>query len=491
MKTKVHKGLSWLLSLCMVAMLLPMSALAVDEDTTAPTITGVALYSDNECTQAIVSGDSSTLSTTTTSTIVKKIVVTMSENVTLSGGTDVMVKFGDAEATAYGSIAVDENNPAKLIITPANDWGIDYVGTMKFTLGSGVVVKDSAENLLASDAAITLTVAAADTTAPTITGVALYSDNECTQAIVSGDSSTLSTTTTSTIVKKIVVTMSENVTLSGGTDVMVKFGDAEATAFGSIAVDESNPAKLIITPANDWGIDYVGTMKFTLGSGVVVKDSAENPLASDAAITLVVETPATPDNIASLTISVSTNGTISGDTDTGTVGASFSYYLVSASKQSVIDTWNVETSADGIAAALEVSTQNGEKPTLSFNDNSKYLVVVETKDGKAVAAGQSAVIDIDSPYTITEISTEAAGGAGKTRTISTSGIDGNQYLVVQITEGAGADAHVSVVMVKAEDSATISYKTTATVQAWLTDGMPTLSGSTATGATIYDTASSN
>ena len=255
-------------------------------DTTAPTVSSVALYSDDACTNAIVSGTGSALSTTTTSTVVKKVVVTMSEPVTLSGGTQAMVKFGDAAATAYGTIAVDGS---KLVITPTSEWGIDYVGTMTFTLGSGVAVKDAAGNSLASDAAITLTVTAADTTAPTVSSVALYSDDACTNAIVSGTGSALSTTTTSTVVKKVVVTMSEPVTLSGGTQAMVKFGDAAATAYGTIAVDGS---KLVITPTSEWGIDYVGTMTFTLGSGVAVKDAAGNSLASDAAITLSVDNTA-------------------------------------------------------------------------------------------------------------------------------------------------------------------------------------------------------
>ncbi|WP_369284190.1 hypothetical protein, partial [Oscillibacter sp. GMB15532] len=94
---------------------------------------------------------------------------------------------------------------------------------------------------------------------------------------------------------------------------------------------------------------------------------------------------------------------------------------------------------------------------------------------------------IDSPYTITEIGAEAIGGAGITRTITTNGTDGNQYLVVQMTEGTGANAHVSVVMVKANDSIEVSYKTTAAVQVWLTNGMPALNGSEATGVTIFDT----
>ena len=189
-------------------------------------------------------------------------------------------------------------------------------------------------------------------------------------------------------------------------------------------------------------------------------------------------------DIAALTIVVSSDGTISGDE--ATYGGDLSYYLVSAGKQSVIDTWNVETSADDVATALDVTVEAG-KPTLSTDNNSKYLVVVETKDGKVVAAGQSVVINIDSPYTITEIGSEAIGGAGITRTITTNGTDGSQYLVVQMTEGTGADAHVSVVMVKANDSIEVSYKTTAAVQVWLTNGMPALNGSEATGVTIFDT----
>ena len=104
------------------------------------------------------------------------------------------------------------------------------------------------------------------------------------------------------------------------------------------------------------------------------------------------EEPQEPAKIAQLEIAVDEeSGAISGDT--ATAGGMLSYYLVSEDKADTIAAWTAETADTQVAADLGVSAE-AEKPTPTEADNTKYLLVVETKDGKVVAAGQSAAIHI-------------------------------------------------------------------------------------------------
>lgn len=146
-----------------------------------------------------------------------------------------------------------------------------------------------------------------------------------------------------------------------------------------------------------------------------------------------------------------------------------------------------ETSGEAVTA-----NTNSYDFTSAITESGSYTFTVTAVGDKtnytdSATSAQSVAYSYKSPYTITSIGAEEAGGAGITRTIKTSGTDGHQYLVIQMTEGTGKDAHVYVVMVKAENSVTVSYKTTAVVQVWLTDGMPKLNGLEATGAAVYGT----
>ena len=404
MKIKVHKGLSWALTLCMIFMLLPMSVLA--EDSTVANVSTAEAFQTAVATTAVT-----TINITGNFDTTQKLVV--SRPMTINGNSNTITFAGD-EVGWQGNYVLEVYNTTDVTI-----------GNIKLTGGDAA--------LLVNGSAVTLT------------GTIDVSGNAF-GGIETGLGSGLETQPTLTVT---------DATLVNSTEI-----------YGQPTIWEDGVAANRVI-----GCTFT---KITKGIQPQYYLDANNAVDPDAPIA----------DIAPLTISVNNVGTISGDT--ATAEGTLSYYLVSEDKQETIDSWNVETADSGVADALGVSAETS-KPTLAFADNGKYLVVVETKDSKVVAAGQSAVIDIDSPYTITEISAETTGGAGITRTIATTGTNGTQYLVVQITEGTGDGAHVSVVMVKADDSVTISYKTTAMVQAWLTDGMPTLSGSTATGATIYDT----
>lgn len=115
-------------------------------------------------------------------------------------------------------------------------------------------------------------------------------------------------------------------------------------------------------------------------------------------VTIHIPAPA-PADIADLTIAVDETGSISGDTPTA--GGNLSYYIVSDSKQSAIDSWTTESDDALVADNLGVAAESS-KPTLTADDhNGKFLVVVEMKDGKVLAAGQSAAINISPSATST------------------------------------------------------------------------------------------
>jgi hypothetical protein len=67
--------------------------------------------------------------------------------------------------------------------------------------------------------------------------------------------------------------------------------------------------------------------------------------------------------------------------------------LVSSSKAAAIAAWTVETTAAEVLTALGVQAESG-RPTLTNSDNGRFLVVVEIKNNKVVAAGQSSAINI-------------------------------------------------------------------------------------------------
>ena len=141
-----------------------------DNVTTVPAIAGVTLYDGSN--SAIATSASAALSTTTKSAIVKKIVVTMSEPVTLSANAFAEVQFSSdgktysditvdgSKVTPYGTVALGDDGKT-LVITPSVNWAIDQVGYFKFTLGNGVTVKNTTGVSLASEAAVTLTVTGA------------------------------------------------------------------------------------------------------------------------------------------------------------------------------------------------------------------------------------------------------------------------------------------------------------------------------------------
>jgi len=109
-----------------------------------------------------------------------------------------------------------------------------------------------------------------------------------------------------------------------------------------------------------------------------------------------------------------------------------------------------------------------------------YEVRYAAKAGYEASEPVLVIVPAYTTDTALTIGAENRGGAGYTRTISIDSAEdlSDKYLVVQFTEGTGANAKVSVVMVSVTGSdVTVSYQSSGTkVDAWLVSGMPDLAG---------------
>ena len=75
------------------------------------------------------------------------------------------------------------------------------------------------------------------------------------------------------------------------------------------------------------------------------------------------------------------------------------------------------------------------------------------------------------------IGPETSGGAGKVRTITISSRITCDWFVVQFTEGTGANAKISVIMVSRGNTVTVSYPAGTRIDVWAASGgIPTSPG---------------
>lgn len=134
-----------------------------------------------------------------------------------------------------------------------------------------------------------------------------------------------------------------------------------------------------------------------------------------------------------------------------------------------------------------------EEGFYSSNDTLYNIVFIYDDDYNTLGY---AILDMEDERTpCLTISEEENGGAGKYRTINIQGhiLDENpKYLTVQLTEGTGEDAKVSVITTTANcNEINVSYKNAGTkVEVWLTDGMPDLTGNDI-GTKVYAYASTD
>ncbi|WP_369282204.1 pectate lyase-like adhesive domain-containing protein, partial [Oscillibacter sp. GMB15532] len=315
MKTKVHKGLSWLMALCMTVMLLPVSVLAEE-------VPAVADVSTAEEFQAAVENTAvTTINITANFDAAQKLVVR--RPVTINGNSKTITFTGD-EGGWQGNYVLQVYNTTNVTISNINLTGGDAA---LFVNGSTVA----------------------------LTGTIDVSGNAF-GGIEAGKGSGVET--------QPVLTVSDNTALVNST---------EAYGFPTIWEDGVEDNRVF------GGGTFTKITKGSQPQYYLIESNAVDP-----------ETPVA--DIADLTIAVSSDGVISGDE--AKADGTLAYYLVSDDKQSVIDGWNVETSADDIADDLGATAEEG-KPALTIENNGKHLVVIETKDGKVVAAGQSAAINIE------------------------------------------------------------------------------------------------
>jgi hypothetical protein len=246
-------------------------------DTTPPTVT------------AVTPGDGAGGVAVTTD-----VTATFSEAVdptTVTTTTLTLVRQG-ATAPLAGTVTYDPSKkqaPLKLSASLAN--GASYTATVK---GGSNGVKDVAGNALAADKAWGFTtVTAADTTAPTITGV-----------------SPTESATAESIATSVTATFSEALdsrTVTTGTIFLVKQG-ATATIAASVTYDASKKTVTLKPSAYlVGGASYTATIK---GGANGVKDLAGNPLAADKLWTFTTTTapPSGTSYISDLTWTSATNG---------------------------------------------------------------------------------------------------------------------------------------------------------------------------------------
>ena len=268
--------------------------------------------------------------------------------------------------------------------------------------------------------------------------------------------------------------------------------DTTGLTVGTIELDSSDSAnKTVKIPFT--GTAAEGTLSITVKKEAFA--SSEGVTADSDAVTITV--PAAPVNpIDRLTVTIaatdSYNSTVS---VSGQSSGTVNYAKVTGDPTAVIATWTKDTAESQVLADLSL-TNWWTLATLTYADNDLYVVAVEIDGGKVTAAGFAQVSGIESAYTFDEsnIGTPTDGGAGVSQTVSfeSSGVafTGNEYVVVQVTTGTGADTTNTLVMFKipvGSSEVTCSYdKDAVAVKLWITSGLPNVTGG-GSGVASFDT----
>lgn len=164
MKRTLHKSVYWLVTVCMVIMLFPITAEAIDTggDTTPPGI--VSLTATKDDSTAVTSEDNASLNWAIGDTV-DTITILMSEAVVFAGSTtSVEVKMvgtsGDAQtaipsSVTYGTVEFDASDTTNrtLVVTPnTGNETAGFLGTVTFS-----IVPDTIEDTAGNDANATFT----------------------------------------------------------------------------------------------------------------------------------------------------------------------------------------------------------------------------------------------------------------------------------------------------------------------------------------------
>jgi len=201
-------------------------------------------------TLTLTQGDNTTLAVTLTrlhgETLDLDTPVLMTSGATVFNG-DVISITPTASAGNYAKIKIN---------------GIDYG-----RLEAGITLTISGETVIEAEA-VALVEAEADTTAPTLVSLTAYVGEETRVA----ENNTLTWTVGETVTK-IEAAASEPVRLAEGATAVVTISGGtipEGTVYGTIAVDETDNTKLIITPnSGNETAGLAGTFTFTVAEGVI------------------------------------------------------------------------------------------------------------------------------------------------------------------------------------------------------------------------------
>ncbi|MFB9328001.1 Ig-like domain-containing protein [Paenibacillus aurantiacus] len=225
-------------------------------------------------------------------------------------------------------------------------------------------------------------------------------------------------------------------------------------------------------------VSGVGVTSQNVAKGV--KKATVTGLTNDVTYTIVLKTVDESGN-ASTGVSVDGKPVAPDTTPTGDITGT----AVSVGNGQLTITWNDPSDDDfdhvvisGAGIATQTIAKGTGRVTLTeLINGTSYTILIKAADYYGNISSGVSVMGTPSASAISlEIGNRSIGGAGFLHSITTSGGDvTGKYLLIQLTEGTGANAKVTVIMIKASATAKVSYQADGTkVEAWLVSGMPNL-----------------
>jgi len=248
-----------------------------EPDTTAPTLVSLTAYLSDGTTREAVEVESRWMLSWTVGETVTKIEAVVSEPVRLVDGAEAVVTMSGGripEGTIYGTVAVDPGDHTKVIITPnpGNETAA-LEGEFTFTVAEGVI-EDLAGNKN-QEVEVILKV-----DKPKLVSLTAYFDGTPREAQILEGQWTIEWTVGEEVTK-IEGIASGPVKLADGANAVVTMSGPGIPAdpeYGTIAVDEEDPTKVIITPKpGNETAGLAGEFTFTVAAGVLV-DIAGNEI---------------------------------------------------------------------------------------------------------------------------------------------------------------------------------------------------------------------
>ena len=363
-------------------------------DTTAPTITSVAVASNNSTNTLAKEGNTITFK------------VAFSEAVVLSTASDVNVPFtingGSPQyATAQSANSATINGTTNAInfnyTVPSSATGAVALVAGELTLNNGATVLDSATNALTGNMSSLTGSVTIDTTAPTISSVAVASNN--TNSAFAKETNTIT----------FKVAFSEAVVLSTASDVKVPFkidgGDtqyaiAQSTTTATIGSTNNAINFNYTVPSSVNGAVALVAGALTLSNSATVKDTATNALTGNmSSLTGSVTVDTTAPTISYVAVaSDNSNTAFAKESNIITFKVGFSEAVILSNASDVKVPFKIDggDTQYAVAASTNTATINGTTNAINFN----YTVPSSVNGSVALVAGaltltnSATVIDI-------------------------------------------------------------------------------------------------